>query len=110
MESMAKKSFAPPVTNFSVSCDPSVLDWLNKYAYENKTTRSKIIRRAIIEFRAEHETQTRDVNGPVIDSEARCIVKGCDSAVLRFPGAPALCLFSPHHSQVIEKVENPIDE
>ena len=107
---MAKKSFAPPVTNFSVSCDPSVLDWLNKYAYEHKTTRSKIIRKAIIDFRAEHESRSENGNAPIIDSETRCLTKGCDSAVLHVPGVRPMCLFSPHHKQVVEKVENPIDE
>ena len=105
---MAKKSFAPPVTNFSVSCDPSVLDWLNQYAYENKTTRSKLIRKAIIEFREKHETAPVNENTPQIDS-AGCVV--CGSAVLRMPGVRGLCMESPNHVQEPpKKVENPIDE
>jgi len=105
---MAKKSFAPPVTNFSVSCDPSVLDWLNQYAYENKTTRSKLIRKAIMEFRENHRAAPVNENTPQIDA-AGCVV--CNAEVLRMPGVRALCLESPFHNQEpVKKVENPIDE
>jgi len=38
---MAKKQFAPPVTNFSISCDPSMVTWLNEYAHTNRTSRSQ---------------------------------------------------------------------
>ena len=78
---MAKKSFAPPVTNFSISCDPSMVAWLNDYAHTNKTSRSKIVRKALIDFRAEHEDARRDDNGAVIDPAERCI--GCGAAVMR---------------------------
>lgn len=105
---MAKKSFAPPVTNFSVSCDPSLLDWLNKYAYENKTTRSKLIRKAILDFRTQHETPVVNENTPQIASVG-CIV--CGAEVLKLHNVRGLCLESPHHIQEPpKKVENPIDE
>jgi len=78
---MAKKSFAPPVTNFSISCDPSLVDWLNDYAYKNKTSRSKIVRKALIDFRAEHKAADTDVDGAIIDPEERCV--GCGAAVIR---------------------------
>ena len=91
---MAKKSFAPPVTNFSVSCDPSLVDWLNDYAYKNKTSRSKIVRKALIDFRAEHKAAETDDNGAVIDPEERCF--SCGAAVIRNFGivvclGPARC-------------------
>jgi len=102
---MAKKSFAPPVTNFSVSCDPSVLDWLNLYAFEHKTTRSKLIRKAINDFRAANEdAYCRELQ----ISAAKCIV--CGTEVLSVPGVRGLCLESPSHIQEPpKKVENPID-
>jgi len=104
---MAKKSFAPPVTNFSVSCDPSVLDWLNLYAFEHKTTRSKLIRKAINDFRAANEEAPESENTPRI-SAAKCIV--CGTEVLSVPGVRGLCLESPSHIQEPpKKVENPID-
>ena len=78
---MTKKSFAPPVTNFSISCDPSLVDWLNDYAYKKKTSRSKIVRKALVDFRAEHKAADTDVNGAIIDPEERCI--GCGAAVIR---------------------------
>jgi len=94
---MAKKGFAPPVTNFSVSCDPAMVAWLNEYAYKNRTTRSKIVRKALIDFRAEHKLTDTNENGPVIDAEARCII--CDAAVIRTPGQRGLCIVSPSHIQ-----------
>ena len=107
-ESMAKKSFAPPVTNFSVSCDPSTLEWLTEYAYRKKTTRSKVIREALIDFRKKFETRVASENTPKIDPVG-CVV--CGSEVLRVPGVRGLCLESPAHKQEPPtKVENPIDE
>jgi hypothetical protein len=78
---MAKKSFAPPVTNFSISCDPSLVDWLNDYAHKNKTSRSKVVRKALVDFRAEHKAADMDVDGAIIDPEERCV--GCGAAVIR---------------------------
>jgi len=104
---MAKKSFAPPVTNFSISCDPSVVDWLNDYAYKHKTTRSKVVRRALIDFRAEHEDHPVSEDTPQI-TPTGCVV--CGAEVLQMPGVRALCLESPGHIQEpVKKVENPID-
>jgi len=90
---MAKKQFAPPVTNFSISCDPSMVAWLNEYAYKHRTTRSKIVRKALVDFRAEHKADTNE-NGPVIDPEERCI--SCGAAIIRNFGVvvcmgPARC-------------------
>ena len=92
---MAKKGFAPPVTNFSVSCDPSMVAWLNDYAYKNRTTRSKVVRKALIDFRAEHKDAPGDENAPVIDVQLRC--DECDAAVIRIPGGRNLCTRSSAH-------------
>jgi len=86
---MAKKQFAPPVTNFSVSCDPSLVAWLNKYAHSKQTSRSKIVRKALIDFRAEHQDADTNVNGPVIDPEERCV--GCGAVVMHNFGM-AICM------------------
>ena len=94
---MAKKGFAPPVTNFSVSCDPSMVAWLNNYAHSKRTSRSKIVRKALIDFRAEHQAAETDVNAPVMDPERRCIV--CNATVIRIPGQRGLCIESSQHIQ-----------
>jgi len=86
---MAKKSFAPRVTNFSISCDPSMLDWLDNYAIKNRTSRSKIVRKALIDFRAEHQTADAIDNGPKIDPEERCV--GCGAVVIHNFGV-AICM------------------
>jgi len=86
---MAKKSFAPPVTNFSISCDPSLVTWLNNYAHEKRTSRSKVVRKALVDFRAEHEAAETAVNGTVIDPEERCV--GCGAAVIHNFGV-AICM------------------
>jgi metal-responsive CopG/Arc/MetJ family transcriptional regulator len=92
---MAKKQFAPPVTNFSVSCDPAMVAWLNEYAHKHRTTRSKIVRKALIDFRAEHKMSDVDENAPVIDVQLRC--DECDAAVIRIPGGRNLCTRSSAH-------------
>jgi len=94
---MAKKQFAPRVTNFSISCDPSMLDWLDNYAIKNRTSRSRVVRKALVDFRAEHKMAEADVNAPVIDLKLRCDV--CDAAVIRVPGGRALCTRSSVHMQ-----------
>ena len=115
---MARKSFAPPATNFSVSCDPVILEWLSRFAYEKKTTRSKVIRLALVDFKKKHETLDNDENGPVIHPEERCCI--CGSLVVRNFGR-VLCLSTSTHQLIPtgprthqekppEKVENPIDE
>ena len=115
---MARKSYAPPVTNFSVSCDPVTLEWLTEYAYKKKTTRSKVIREALVDFKKKLEARAGDVNGPIINPEERCIV--CGATVLRNYGV-ILCMASPNHrleatgdrthrEKPKPKVENPIDE
>jgi len=91
---MAKKQFAPPVTNFSVSCDPALVKWLNEYAHKNRTSRSKLVRKALIDFRAEHMDEP-DVNAPIIDVQIRCDI--CDAAVIRVPGGRNLCTRSSAH-------------
>jgi len=92
---MAKKQFAPPVTNFSISCDPSLVDWLNDYAYKKKTSRSKIVRKALIDFRAEHEEAPGDGTPPLMDPSARCVV--CDAMVIRALGVAPICTRSSAH-------------
>jgi len=94
---MAKKSFAPPVTNFSISCDPSLVTWLNNYAHEKRTSRSKVVRKALVDFRAEHEAANPNESTPQFDPADRCIV--CEALVLRMPGVRALCTVSPNHVQ-----------
>jgi len=94
---MAKKSFAPPVTNFSISCDPAMVKWLNEYAHKNRTSRSRIVRKALIDFRAEHEDAPSDANAPVMDPKRRCIV--CNATVIRIPGQRGLCIESSQHIQ-----------
>jgi len=105
---MAKKTFAPPVTTFSISCDPSMLTWLSEYAHTNRTSRSRIVRKALMDFRAEHEAADTNESSPHFDPADRCIV--CEALVLRMPGVRALCTVSPNHVQEPPAiVENPID-
>jgi metal-responsive CopG/Arc/MetJ family transcriptional regulator len=91
---MAKKGFAPPVTNFSVSCDPAMVAWLNEYAHKHRTTRSKIVRKALIDFRAEHKDAPADDNAAVIDAKRRCVE--CGAAVVRQYGL-AICTIDGGH-------------
>jgi len=95
---MAKKGFAPPVTNFSVSCDPAMVAWLNDYAHSKRTSRSKIVRKALIDFRAEHEEAPDDGTPPVLDPERRCVI--CDAMVIRVAGIAPICTVSSAHKQV----------
>ena len=97
---MAKKQFAPPVTNFSISCDPSIVTWLNEYAHTNHTSRSRIVRKALIDFRAEHKDAPSDAHAPVMDPKRHCIV--CNATVIRIPGQRGLCIESSQHIQEIE--------
>ena len=97
---MAKKSFATRVTNFSISCDPSMLDWLDSYAIKNRTSRSRIVRKALIDFRAEHEDAPSDVNAPVMDPKRRCVE--CNATVIRIAGTRPLCIESSQHIQPVD--------
>jgi len=97
---MAKKQFAPPVTNFSISCDPSMVTWLNEYAHTNRTSRSRIVRKALIDFRAEHRAPETGVNAPVMDPERRCVV--CNATVIRIAGVKPLCIESSQHVQPVD--------
>jgi len=90
---MAKKQFAPPVTNFSVSCDPALVKWLNDYAHRKRTSRSKLVRKALIDFRAEHMDEPDD-NAAIIDPARRCVI--CDAAVIRQYGV-AICTIDGAH-------------
>jgi len=94
---MTKKSFAPRVTNFSISCDPAMLDWLDDYAIKNSTSRSRVVRKALIDFRAEHEEAPGDGTPPVLDPERRCVI--CDAMVIRVPGVAPICTVSSAHEQ-----------
>jgi len=104
---MAKKQFAPPVTNFSISCDPSMVAWLNEYAYKHRTTRSRVVRKALVDFRAEHKELATDVHAPLMDPERRCVE--CDATVIRVQGVSPICTRSSAHTQpdspVYDKVE-----
>jgi len=94
---MAKKSFAPRVTNFSISCDPSMLDWLDSYAIKNKTSRSRVVRKALINFRAEHKASDTDDNGPKIDPQERCV--SCGARVIHNYGL-AICMNDNKHCNI----------
>ena len=93
---MAKKQFAPRVTNFSISCDPAMLDWLDNYAIKNRTSRSRVVRKALIDFRAEHKDAPADESTPIIDPARRCIE--CDATVIRQYGM-SICTRSSAHKQ-----------
>jgi len=93
---MAKKSFAPRVTNFSISCDPSMLDWLDDYAIKNKTSRSRVVRKALVDFRAEHKADTNE-NGPKIDPQERCV--SCGAQVIHNYGL-AICMNDNKHCNI----------
>ena len=97
---MAKKTFSPPVTTFSVSCDPSMLTWLSEYAYANRTSRSRIVRKALINFRAEHRAPETGVNAPVMDPTRRCVE--CNATVIRVAGTRPLCIESSQHVQPVD--------
>ena len=101
---MTKKSFAPRVTNFSISCDPAMLDWLDDYAIKNHTSRSKVVRKALIDFRAEHKDAPSDVHAPLMDPERRCVE--CDAVVIRVAGVSPMCTVSPTHKQPDSPVYN----
>jgi len=92
---MAKKGYAPPVTNFSVSCDPALVKWLNDYAHKKRTSRSKLVRKALIDFRAEHMDEP-DENAAIMDVNRRCI--HCDATVIRQYGM-TICTRSSAHKQ-----------
>jgi hypothetical protein len=91
---MAKKQFAPPVTNFSVSCDPAMVAWLNEYAHKHRTTRSKIVRKALVDFRAEHKDAPALDSTPEIDPGRRCVE--CNASVVRQYGL-AICTIDGAH-------------
>jgi len=94
---MAKKQFAPRVTNFSISCDPSMLDWLDDYAIKNRTSRSRVVRKALVDFRAEHKASDTNESGPKIDPEERCV--GCGARVMHNYGI-AICMNDNKHCQI----------
>tara|TARA_Y100000296_G_scaffold4997_1_gene6330 strand:- start:81 stop:380 length:300 start_codon:yes stop_codon:yes gene_type:complete len=52
---MARTGYADPVVNFSVSCDPQLLKRLNDYASKKRTTRSWIVRKALLQWLEEHD-------------------------------------------------------
>jgi len=95
---MVKKSFAPPVTNFSISCDPSMVTWLNEYAYKHRTSRSRIVRKALIDFRAEHKDAPSDRTAPIVDPRVVC---WCGALILTVPGVRPMCTVDPNHDQKI---------
>ena len=46
-----KEGYAAPVAVASFSMDPVLINWLNGYAQEHRTTKSSIVRRAILDFK-----------------------------------------------------------
>ena len=46
-----KEGYAKPVAIASFSMDPVLINWLNGYAQEHRTTKSAIVRRAILDFK-----------------------------------------------------------
>jgi len=46
-----REGYAKPVAIASFSMDPVLINWLNGYALEHKTTKSKIVRMALTDFK-----------------------------------------------------------
>ena len=50
-----KEGYAPPVAIASFSMAPAIIAWLNKYAHEHKTTKSWIVRKALLDFQEKYD-------------------------------------------------------
>ncbi len=50
-----KEGYADPVAIASFSMDPAIIAWLNKYAHEHKTTKSWIVRKALLDFQEKYD-------------------------------------------------------
>jgi len=49
-----KEGYAKPVAIASFSMDPAIINWLNGYAQEHKTTKSWIVRKALTDFKEKY--------------------------------------------------------
>lgn len=54
-----KEGYASPVAIASFSMDPSLINWLNGYAEEHKTSKSWIVRTAILDFKEKTEQKQK---------------------------------------------------
>ena len=50
--------YADPVASASFSMDPVIITWLNKYAHEHKTSKSWIVRKALLDFQEKYDQVT----------------------------------------------------
>jgi len=58
-----REGYAKPVAIASFSMDPELINWLNDYATKqtgagSNTTKSWIVRKALLDFREKHDPQT----------------------------------------------------
>ena len=53
-----KEGYAQPVAIASFSMDPAIITWLNGYAQEHQTTKSWIVRKALLDFQEKYDPQT----------------------------------------------------
>jgi len=50
-----KSGFSKPVAVASFSMDPVMVTWLNDYAHAHKTTKSRIVRKALVLFQEKYD-------------------------------------------------------
>ena len=50
-----KEGYADPVAIASFSMDPVIITWLNGYAQQHQTTKSWIVRKALIDFKEKYD-------------------------------------------------------
>lgn len=50
-----REGYAAPVAIASFSMDPVLINWLNGYAQEHQTTKSWIVRKALLDFKEKYE-------------------------------------------------------
>jgi len=72
-----------------------MLTWLNNYAHENRTSRSKVVRAALVAFRSEHRRESAPDEQPQIDNSRRCVE--CGATVVRQYGL-AICTIDGAHT------------
>jgi len=54
-----REGYAKPVAIASFSMDPVLINWLNGYAHEHKTSKSWIVRTALQDFKNKVEKNTK---------------------------------------------------
>lgn len=54
-----REGYAKPVAIASFSMDPVLINWLNGYAHEHKTTKSAIVRMALTDFKEKTELKEK---------------------------------------------------